>query len=152
MSQAALRIECKVIVPQNLYITPMYSFVKNNDQKISLPKEIRLQNYNNSLDARLCIKKVSIIYFYRTNCDFCKKLQLTIEKIKSVGVRVIPVQVDYKTQFPMIKNSIPYDQQMEAIFPIKETPTFILKISGKTSSLKGEISISQLYKSIKFKD
>lgn len=91
-------------------------------------------------------KNVSILYFYRTDCSHCKNTKSTIEKLISMGVRVVPVQLDYKINSPEFKNSMAYDSQIASVFPVTETPTFVLKVNNESRSLKGEVTASELSK------
>ena len=91
-------------------------------------------------------KNVSILYFYRSDCPHCRNTKPTIDKLQSLGVTVIPVQLDYKIHAPEFKNSMPYDSQIASVYPVTETPNFVLKINGETRSFKGEITPAQLVK------
>lgn len=93
-------------------------------------------------------KNVSILYFYRSDCVHCQNTKPTIDKLLSLGVSVIPVQIDYKVHSPEYKNSIPYDPQLASVYPVTETPNFVLKVGTQTRSFKGEITPSQLAKVI----
>lgn len=102
-------------------------------------------NFNISVDD---FKNVSILYFYRTDCSHCKNTKPTIDKLISMGVRVVPVQLDYKINSPEFKNSMPYDSQIASVFPVTETPTFVLKVNNESRSLKGEVTALELSKVI----
>lgn len=93
-------------------------------------------------------KNVSILYFYRSDCLHCKNTKSTIEKLISMGVRIIPVQLDYKTNLPEFKNSMPYDSQIATVFPVTETPTFVFKMNNESRSLKGALSLQEISKVI----
>ena len=109
---------------------------KQNAVQISDPFRVTASDFKN----------VSILYFYRSDCVHCQNTKPTIDKLLSIGVTVIPVQIDYKIHSPDYKNSIPYDPQLASVYPVTETPNFVLKVGNETRSFKGEITPSQLAK------
>ena len=97
-----------------------------SSNKIEITKETQ-QNKND--DKSSDFKNIQVAYFYQTHCPVCLQSKPIVSLLKSHGMKIIPIQVDwdsYKSDKDYVK-SIPYSQEMENHFHISGTPTFILK-------------------------
>ena len=92
-------------------------------------------------------KKLGIAYFYQSKCSHCQASMPTVEDAKSRGAKFTFVQLDYAENAPLHRPSIPYTEAWKNRFPVEATPTWILKLDGKTLSLTGSISIEELSRS-----
>lgn len=85
-------------------------------------------------------KKMQIVYFYQTTCPHCQKNLPVVYELKRLGVQVMPVQLDWKTNPPLLAGSVKYDAELEAARPITATPTWLISYQGVVTEIQGETS------------
>jgi thiol-disulfide isomerase/thioredoxin len=94
------------------------------------------------------MRKVDIVYFYQSTCPHCRRSAQVIEDLKRMGARVIPVQLDYQTEPPLHKGSVPYSDRLKAEHPVSATPTWILSYRNQTFQREGSLTIPDIYEII----
>lgn len=95
------------------------------------------------------IKKINwnqfeILYFYQTHCPYCQMSNETIFYLKQMGAKIIPIQIDWDTNKPEHKESLKYDEKLDAKFHITSTPTWILKVNNTSKRINGYAAIELL--------
>jgi hypothetical protein len=89
-------------------------------------------------------KKLSVAYFYQSKCPHCIASMAIVEEVKMRGAKFTFVQLDYAENAPLHKPSIPYTAQWKKSFPVEATPTWILKLGERTTTLTGSVSLEEL--------
>lgn len=92
-------------------------------------------------------KKLSIAYFYQSACAHCQASMSTVDDLKMRGVKFTFVQLDYASNPPLHKPSIPYTAAWKKSFSVEATPTWILKLGDRTTTLTGSVSTEELSRS-----
>ena len=77
-----------------------------------------------------------MIYFYKSNCPYCIKQKPIIEKLKSLGANIVPVQIDHGNGAPLHDGSVAATSHDFDVFKISQTPTFF--VAGKDRVQKWE--------------
>ena len=97
-------------------------------------------------------QQVGIVYIYRSDCPVCQRQTHIIEAVKTLGARVVPLQLDHGQ--PLHADSQRYQSgDWQAFFPLTEnlsTPTFYIAIKGQAARRHvGYISLRDLTRQIK---
>lgn len=102
--------------------------------------------------SKILWNRIQVTYFYRSSCHFCQKSMPVVAALKEHGVLFIPVQLDWAKEQPLYPESAHYDDKLKQAYPIKGTPTWLIKRADKPQQepleIDGYVSEEQLEKAI----
>lgn len=87
---------------------------------------------------------MSILYFYKSSCPSCQAARDALEKLRTAGAQVIPVQVDHGEAEPLYTDSIRYDKDLQKSFPITAVPTLVVRRGEDLRRLVGQPSVTAI--------
>jgi len=89
-------------------------------------------------------RALEVVYFYQSSCSHCQASMPLVEELKAKGARVIPVQLDWKQNPPLLAGSTRYEGELAREYPVEVTPTWVFSYRGKRFERQGEISAETL--------
>lgn len=88
-------------------------------------------------------RKVDVLFFYVTSCPYCKRNHPEVTRLKSLGARLVAIQIDAQNPL-LIPGAIPFDDAMKSQFQISATPTWIMMAGGRMERAEQYLSIDSL--------
>ena len=95
-------------------------------------------------EAALDWRRLEILFFYSSECPHCQASLGTVRELEQRGAKVIPVQVDWKKNPPLFRDSVPYTAEIAKEQPIDGVPTWIAAYGGQRFTMQGEVSVRSI--------
>jgi thiol-disulfide isomerase/thioredoxin len=89
-------------------------------------------------------RKLDVVYFYQSSCSHCRASLPVVAELQAKGARLVPVQMDWRSNTPIISGSAQYDSELAKEYPVASTPTWVFSYEGKKIQRQGTLSLGEI--------